>query len=469
MIRNGKKRIIFLGHSNNDIDHFLPVIMGLKAEDMFDASMIFLRFEEEAMTNDLHRELFRIHSLEKRSISDLDEWAFLPRTLFAALKTSFCRMGKDTVTRLFLKGRLREAFYKASYVFLDRILLRFCENLFPRERIGAVIKGLSPDMVFSDIQAVETRQPFSDLRTYFLSSFLGVCRDRNIPVFMMSHGVVVRYIEDDTNIYNTAGLFEPDILALSNEAERKTTSGLAAGGDGATVLGDIRYDEKWINRLETLAERIYDIKKPVNRKVILYLVGNLRFLGDSSLEREIHRDVISLVNDLPGIELWIKPHPRVKTAFSGIISEMTEDARDRVKVFDNRTDTNALMPKADIYITTLSAVIFQAVIKARPVIFYGKWRRYVRKDVPTVFDMSRYVMDARDREELLSSTREALDGKRPTREEASCFYKRAVSAGKDIGGSIVEAYVGKVKEVLSRKNRVYPGVPGQETYEKRYR
>jgi len=68
-----------------------------------------------------------------------------------------------------------------------------------------------------------------------------------------------------------------------------------------------------IEKLEDTANRLAPIDKPAGRFVILYLVANLTFIKDRSVNDEIDADIFRLLEDFEDAELWVKvPSPLSK-------------------------------------------------------------------------------------------------------------------------------------------------------------
>ena len=119
-----------------------------------------------------------------------------------------------------------------------------------------------------------------------------------------------------------------------------------------------------------------------------------------------------------------------------------------MKIFDNRTDTNALIQNSDIFISTLSAVLFQAIMKGKPVIFYDKWRKAKSMPVSTIFDHSECVLTASSREELAASVKKTMVKSSLDHKIADEFYRGSVSAGVPVGGSIVKKYLEEIIDAV---------------------
>ncbi|MEW6407131.1 MAG: CDP-glycerol glycerophosphotransferase family protein [Patescibacteria group bacterium] len=445
-------KIIFLAHSNNDIDHFLPIINGLNKQTIFNPEILFLRFEEEAVSNRLHKELIKNLSVGKRSASDFLEWPFISRILFFIMKYCYIRT-KGRTLKDFIRGKdIVRIFYKGVYILLDRLLKRYCEQLFTVAAINKIMQKIAPDLVLIDPQLIQLVPPFSDLRSYLSSQIVQACKYKRIPVFMVSHGVEIMYVTHKDHKIDEALVYKPDVFGLCNDKDDLGVNGIISNNVRKVILGDLRYDRRWVEILESTAKKIYNINKPIEKIIILYLVGNLRFLNDKKYEKDIHKDIISILDNYRNVELWIKMHPRVIEDIDVGVA-INKDISSRIKIFRNEIDTNALIPHADIFISTFSGVLFQGIMKKKPVIFYQRWRERMDHPIKTIFDDSYYVIKAMNNEQLKESIAAILNLKHIDDEEADRFYRQAVCGGIARDGNIINNYVDEIRNiVLERAN-----------------
>jgi len=445
-----KKNIIFLAHSNNDVDHFLPLIYGLKKSSLFTPRIFFLRFEEEVLSNKIHQELIKDLRIEKFSALNFPEWPWISRFLSRCLRVCFLLGGRRRAKVLFREKKYIKFFCKILYVILDLFLKKFSANLFPPARIERILKRFTPHLLIIDIQIVEQQPPYSDLRSYLLAMVVQFFRKNHLPVFMIPHGAAIRYVRGEDYPFNRPDIFKPDVLALSNEMEREVTQGLVGENTRIVVLGDLRYDYEWVEKLEEYGKNIYMVQKPKGRKVILYILGNLRFLSDEVYENEIHKDIISLLEKHPDWILWVKTHPRVIKDFD-VLSTLNSDMLSRIKVFGNDVDTNALIPYADILISTLSGVLFQAIMKNRIALLYLRWKERFPYPVETIFDSANCVLKAFSKEELHRYFEDALSQKLSNPADAEEFYMKFVSGGIPLGKSLIDRYTVAIHGIIGEK------------------
>ena len=64
--------------------------------------------------------------------------------------------------------------------------------------------------------------------------------------------------------------------------------------------------------------------------------------------------------------------------------------------FGNDVDTNVLLERADMFISPLSAVLFQPLLKKKPVFYYDAWNV---KNEYTIFDDCKGIIKASSKEE----------------------------------------------------------------------
>jgi len=442
-----KKNILFLAHSNNDMDSFLPLIADLKKTGEYEPVVFFARTREETRASRVHDWLIDHMKVKILSFEDIESLPSLTGVLLCVLR--YCAAATEMVPIKELAGRrdIRKYFLKLVYINTDRLFKRYSRRFFPPKKMDRFVDGMNAAMLVTDIQKIRKYPPYEDLRSYAVSSIVRRCKDTGVPFFMMPHGGATIldlggkgeggfFDFDPAGTCDEHGFFMPDILGLNGESQREGYSAVAGSDTEVLPLGAIRYDHGWVKKIEEISRNTLDRGLEKGVFTILYIVSPLGLDADE----EHHKDVMRAVKDLPGAKLWVKNHPRYPWRFG------SDGDASRVEVFRNEVDTTALMSRADLVISPLSSTLLQAVSTGKPVILYDWWRADAKFKGRTAFDGSPCVLRASNAGELYERCREVMAGKRPNERDSERFYMTRISEGLKKDESIISRYTDVVKK-----------------------
>jgi len=447
------KNVLFITHHNNDFDHFLPLMVELKKENMSVRAIAFYT-KWDVLRNKLHKYICDDNQII------LDEMA------------DVCRL---TIFNKTVIGMYR--YILENYRFPNNILLKYLNILFVKYFVLCSIFLVSNKKIYdylknNDINLVVIDQRVIDKSAinngciatlsnvlksktnhmnYILFRYCSIVRKEKIPIFMMPHGPqpIVKKIRGFYENLNNP--FYPDFLVLCSNDEYSFNEDFhkhVKAIKKTFILGDPRFDISWINYLQSCALKAYDgsLEKPKNKRVMLYLVDNFPYFKNGIREYKfnMHKDILSLVNYFPDLVIWVKHHPR--NVFEIPIERYVDKDRvESVRQFGNDVDTNVLLAKVDICISAASTVFISPILQRKPVIFYNKWKKSLR-DMPSIFDD--LPLKASDEKELVTQYRRVVDdGYELSESYLESFHKKTFST-ESVNQVMVENYVEKIDEIL---------------------
>lgn len=440
------KNILFLTHSNNDIDHFLPLIVTLKESKRFEPIMFFLKPPEEALISKAHQWVLDTYGIRRLFLADIQGVSPVIRIMLRAWRYCILRTQLLPFRKLLKEARFYRLFLKCVYISIDRVLNKSSRYFFPPAALCAFIRKEQCTMVVVDEQRIHENPPYADVRSYATSVIIACCKkENNIPVFMMPHGVF-SIINPGTCVFfqishSESGndVFKPDVLVLNSEVDRSHCTELIDAHTAVEVLGSIRYDNAWNEYIQSVSLKEQHIAIEKKRFTVLFVVAP--FVAYPETNEEIHKTIFNLVSLFPEIELWVKNHPRYPWFFDFDACVKEHDAT-RIRIFRNELDTNILMHYADLVVSPLSSVLVQAILDKKAVIMYDAWKQGLRFDGETFFDNTPSVLKVSTPKELYACCARVMSGENPNRNEAIVeeFYKTRISAGRDRKESIVARY-----------------------------
>ena len=285
-----------------------------------------------------------------------------------------------------------------------------------------------------------------------LFRFLKTSREKKIPIFMIPHGPqpISKPSLNAINKERTEKMknpFQPDVLAVCNKTELSSLNRML-GIESTLMLGDSRFDIDWINYLKSCALEVYGtlLQKPKDKIVLLYLMDI--FIYDSKnndeYKAEMHRDILSLVNNFPNLEVWVKHHPRNVFEIS-IDDFITEDRQKSIRQFGNDTDTSILLAKADICLSASSTTLISPILQKKPVIYYNKWKE-VLPDATCIYDDLN--SKASSEEELIIQCENIINDCYTIEDSFLKSFYGNVFSFDDLSVNMVEKYRGKILDIL---------------------
>ena len=482
------KNILFITHHNNDLDHFLPLAFHLKKDENMHIKMIAFYTKHELLKNKLHKYICDSNEINIDSMIDVMNFTFLNKAIFniykyviinRKLSNPMRRVGRpasDGVKINKLKNILLKISYfiknpKASILkLLDFILMRYvvlCSIFFvTKKKILEYMYSNNIDLLIIDQRAIDESLINSNVIKRFINvysrkvdpmdlvlfRFLKASRELKIPIFMMPHGpqpisklnMDVKYKDHDVKYDN---LFQSDVLAICNKTELSFFRHML-GIKSTLILGDPRFDIDWINYLESCVLKIYGslVSKPKDKIVLLYLMDIFIYdlKNNGKFRAEMHKDILSMVNHFPNMEIWVKHHPR--NVFEIPIDDfIKEDKRKCIKQFSNDTDTNILLAKADICLAASSTTLISPILQKKPVIFYNKWKK-VLSDTTSIYDNLNFKASSED-ELIIQCEKIIKDGYIIEDSFLKSFCENVFSLDNR-SVSMVEKYYENIKEMM---------------------
>jgi len=459
------KTILFVTHHNNDFDHFLPLIVNLKKEERVDVKILAFYTKYEILKNRLHRHICDKHDISLDSISDIFYFKWIN---FPILKVYEHVIGNRKLSdpgKRIIKGTTGQrgvistiikniivGFIKsprgAVISFLETVLLRYivlCSIfLLTKRRIMNYLDSNSVDMLIIDQRTIDetlidtgpvTRfmnvfNERADPMDHLLFRFIKMGREKGIPILMMPHGpqpISIPNIDAEKKVCveEWVNPFRPDFLVVGNKNELLSLQ-IMRGIKSTFLLGDPRFDIDWINYLECCALKVYknELTKPRGKTTLLYLMDIFTYIpeGNQEYKLEMHRDILSLVNDFEDLEIWVKHHPRHVYDIP-IEDFIHKDRQDTIRQFGNDIDTNILLAHADICLSLSSTTFISPILQRKPVIFYDRWKEKLQ-GVTSIYD--------------------DLQFKASSKEELITQYEVIVKGGYTIGDSFLESFYGNV-------------------------
>ena len=484
------KNILFVTHHNNDLDHFLPLAIHLNKDEQIHIKMIAFYTEHELLKNKLHKYVCDSNEINFDSMIDVMNFKFLNKAIFNIYRyvimnrklsnpmRRISRPASDGIKVNKLKNTLLKtsSFFKSPKAsilkMLDFILIRYvvlCSIFFvTKKKMHNYIDSNDINLIIVDQRMIDESLIDSNVIKRFtnvssgkvdpmdlvLFRFLKTSREKRMPIFMIPHGpqpiskpnLDTRHKERSEKLNSP---FRPDVLAICNRTELSSLQPML-GIKSTLMLGDPRFDVDWINYLESCVLKVYEslVQKPKDKIVLLYLMDI--FLYDSKnndeYKAEMHRDILSLVNHFPNLEVWVKHHPR--NVFKIHIDDfIQEDKHKCIRQFGNDVDTSILLAKADICLSASSTTLISPIIQKKPVIFYNKWKE-VLPDATSIYDDLKFK--ASSKEELIVQCEKIInDGYTIDDSFLKSFYENVFSLD-DLSVSMVEKYNGNLIE-----NRIY--------------
>ncbi|WP_342305939.1 hypothetical protein [Methanolobus sp. ZRKC5] len=469
-----KKNIMFIVHHNNDFDHFLPLIIHLKEKKNMECKIVAFYTENEILKNKLHKHICNLHGIKFSSMIDISYLKKLNRAINKMYRYVIFKRGLSNPsgrkTPNLKRKHAKNSNYKVvqSVVFnlLDFILIRYLVLysifLLSDKKMREYIGKNNTDIAVIDHRKIEKMFLNSGplKRFYYvykgkvdpmdlvLFRFAKAAKDLNIPIFMVPHGTQPILIPDGDN-NKLENPFNPDFLVVSSENDL-IVHRFMQSTKSTLFLGDPRFDIDWINYLEKCALAVYKdiVKKPEDKTVLLYLIDNAVYSQDKEYKLKLHEDIISVVNDIDKIEIWIKHHPR--HVFEINLGAIVKDnLKENIKQFGNSVDTNILIYNADICISTGSTTLIAPVLQKKPVILYKRWKEI--HDAPTIYDCLNF--NASSKEELVEKCKRVINGEYNVEESVLEGFYRNVFTGNYLYENMTEKYGNAIEEIISNNTK----------------
>lgn len=464
--------ILFITHHNNDFDHFLPLIVHLKKDKKINIKILAFYDNHDLLKNRLHKYICDSNSINLDSMTDICYFNWINRAVIKIYKYVLdnVKAGRQTKSRLekikwgiidIIKSP-RDTILRILHSILIKYLVLCSIFLLTNKKIIEYIGANNIDLAIIDQRGTEeslidsnplarfiniiTRK--TDQMNNVLFRFTKRVREKKIPIFMMPHGPqpILKKIPD-ADLKPLKNPFRPDFLVMGTKTEFSVHRHIH-GIKSTFCLGDPRFDISWINYLESCALKVYGdlVKKPKDKTVLLYLMDIFAYAkeGNKDYKLEIHKDILSLVNHFPNLEVWVKHHPR--NVFDIPIDDfIKKDKRKNIRQFCNDTDTNILLANADVCVAALTTTFVSPILQKKPVIFYNKGMEKLH-DATSIFDDLKFK--ASSNEELISRYKKIVNNEYTIDDSfLKTFYKNVFSVDLSME-NMVEKYSKKIKEIL---------------------
>ncbi|HJP19817.1 MAG: hypothetical protein CMD96_06735 [Gammaproteobacteria bacterium] len=444
------KTVLFLGHSNNDVDHFLPLMVKLEKKDDLKPLLFCIPSRNILLVNKVHQLWIKdcsIYTVSANSVILNSIFQNILFTFFSLLESAYIKIANLAIRANFSIERnclifIRKLFGAIKltvHILLNHSLngkdcVHSLEKFFKDNSVACVVC----DSGF--ISCYENEQQLVLKIRHIIIRFANA---RKIPIVMMNHGVSPKYEEDSSlsKSINRDKYIQPDVIIFSFEKEVSKKPYIGKNTK-ILILGDLRLDVHWIRSLEESAQKLPEYHSISTReKVILYLVCKPAWINDYGLLNSIHADIYNVVKKIEGLTLWIKLHPRYPFAFP-----LRNYTGGQVRIFGNEVDTNMLLPKSDIVISSYSGVLVHPMLMRRSAIFYDKIRAVTGISIKFIFDDTDCVEKVANPHDLEKTCRMILKRKSPNFDGLEHFYKKFISGGIGMDQSISGSYE---KELLS--------------------
>jgi len=427
-----KKKILFFTHSNNDLDHFLPIV---EKNNKYENQILFCPDGNTSEINNLHKKF-----ILKRQ-TQIFEFINLLDNFILKIIYSFYQKLK------FFKINYQKNFFSSKTLsiltfFLDKILTKLIPKKTLKKNVLSFLNNNEIELIVTDIQN-QNKRDFSNFYRKSFNIFLHAVQKLKLPLFMITHGANIVFHDKKKGVSYDENIFQSDSLAICNNFETFLYKNLAKKKDYIRNLGDVRFDLSWIDYLKkiNLNEINTMMKKNSNLK-ILYVLGNMSFLN-KSVEQKINKEIIGLLNDFENIEIWVKIHPRTNINFNF--------KHKNLKVFYQDCDTSILVQASDVVITTLSGVLTEAILSDKFSILYDSWKQYLSNPW-TIFDETPCVKKAQNYEQLKNLIKFYNKDYKSSLREKNDYFTKFISGGKKINQSIVQDYLFEIDKLLKKAN-----------------
>lgn len=486
------KNVLFITHHNNDFDHFLPLIVHLKKEEEVDVKIIAFYTKHELFKNRLHKYVCDSNDIDLESMTDISHLKWINKPIIKLYqyvithrKLSYAghriipplfgrekSKREDEIRLKITKWRIINFLKSPGDIILrpiEFVLIRYltlCSiflltnkkmvNYIDKNNLGLAIidhRRIDESLIDTNplVRFINAFTRKADPMNHVLFRFAKRVREKNIPIFMMPHGPQpvskrIQGMNEAIRLDQLKDPFHPDFLAIGNKDEIRLLHNIQALKP-TLILGDPRFDIDWINYLESCALQAYGpiLEKPKEKTVLLYLIDIMIYSSERNQEYkiEMHKDVLSLVNHFPNLEVWVKHHPR--HVFEIPVEDFIDkDRQKNIRQFGNNTDTNILLAHADICLSSSSTVFISPILQRRPVIFYDRWKE--KLDAPSIYDELKFK--ASSKEELITQYKRIINGEYSIDDSfLESFYKNVFSVDS-LSESMVEKYSEKIKEIL---------------------
>lgn len=475
--------ILIITHSNNDFDHFLPLLVKFKKDQSKNITSLAFYNKDELLKNQLHNYMCNKNNIQLESFTDLFGLKPLSNFMVKLYKFSLKKLKDVQYTGSFtkkMKKRIKnflsspvDSLIRTMYYVSKKYIVLYSIFFTKEKDIEKYFSDNNFDLAIIDLRAEELEYLNSKPTAKFkkiikgkmkadddiMFRFLAEARKRYIPILAIPHGpnyLTEEPIELAYKAYDS--LFRADYTIHCN-ITGQTRDKMRLGLKKSLLLGDPRFDPPWINYVESCALDLYKAKveKPKNKTVVLYIASFIQRHTyydniDYAYHNEIHKDVLSLVNHFPNIEIWMKYHPR-RVYKIPIEEYVKEERQQNIKFFGNDVDTSVLMAMADVIICPMSSTLTIPILQKKPLIYYYRWKEKTGDiTVTTVYDKCQFVLKAANHNELKQQLEIVLNKQvsNITDSDVAFFYKKMFTVDSPYE-DMTNKYINTIDGILTKK------------------
>lgn len=475
------KNILFIIHSNNDLDHFLPLFAEFKKDKTKNITALAFYNKNELLKNQLHKHICKENDIELDSFTDMFGLKTLSGFMVKLYIYSSANVKKIQYTvagykrikkqtkNLFLSPK--DTIIRLMYYLSKKYIVLFSIFSIKNKHINKYFKNKNFDLAIIDLRTIDEKDlklnPFNKIKKIrgldfntideIMFRFLAVAREKKIPILAIPHGpnyATEKPLDLSYGLIKTP--FRPDYTIHCNITGKRKDKKLL-GLKKSFLSGDPRYDPSWIKYVENVAlkQHAEEIKKPKGKKVLLYIASYISrhsFHIPPAYHQQIHKDILSLVNDFPNIEIWLKFHPRL--VFKVPITEyIDKDRQQNIKFFGNEVDTNALMALSDVVVSPESSILTIPILHKKPLIYYYRWKEKTGKvKITTTFDECPFILKAQNYDELKKQFEKAIkkNGYHIKDSDITFFYKKMFTVNSPYV-NMTKKYIEIIEDILEKR------------------
>lgn len=341
IIANNKKAFVVFGRSYNDIDCRAPLILEL----------IF--------KHSLNVEIIVIPTISSSGLTVQHDIEFLEGVTFTNVFEKYVNIRFYKILCLlsrFIEQNRNKIIRYRIWPFLWRRILKIILNKKIKEKLVEYLND--KHVIIDDIYLEKERSPISSL----------LHLNKQLSVYCMSHGQNTLTnlwfdIEHSTtrSVYDAEGVTvyvpsEIDVTDLSRKAKNFTP----------IIIGNTRFDKYWVENDKLRDKKNIFSTKLDNRKKVLFVMSKLNYGQEAGEARDL---ILEIVKEEQFV-LCIKPHTRGMT-----LEELNLPIYENL-IVEEKCGTRDLISWADIVIFTGSSIIFEAIIRKKPILFLGKIQKY---------------------------------------------------------------------------------------------
>lgn len=203
-----KKKILFFTHSNNDLDHFLPIV---EKNNKYENLILFCPDGNTSEINNLHKKfILKKETQVFEFINLLDN--FILKIIYNFFqKLKFVKINNQ-------KNFLLSKILSILTLFLDKILTKLTPKKTLKKNILSFLNKNEIKLIVTDIQN-QNKKDFSNFYRKSFNIFLHAIEKLKLPLFMITHGANIVFHDKKEGVSYDVNTFQSDRLAICNNFE----------------------------------------------------------------------------------------------------------------------------------------------------------------------------------------------------------------------------------------------------------